>query len=76
MGLFLQLGVISPPRLFALLSQVDDSGNSIFTVLGRDMAADLRKVKSCAICYGEPRATEPPTWCQEANVLWPALEAF
>lgn len=35
------------------LSQVDDTGHSIFTVLGRNMAADLRKVKNCAICYGE-----------------------
>ncbi len=33
-------------------SQVDDSGSSIFTVLGRDMAADLKRVKNCAICYG------------------------
>ncbi|XP_062254853.1 collagen alpha-6(VI) chain isoform X1 [Platichthys flesus] len=31
--------------------EVDDSGNSIFSVLGRDMAANLRKVKNCAICY-------------------------
>ncbi|XP_060937286.1 collagen alpha-6(VI) chain [Limanda limanda] len=31
--------------------EVDDSGNSIFSVLGRDMSADLRKVKNCAICY-------------------------
>ncbi|KAA8578172.1 hypothetical protein FQN60_007016, partial [Etheostoma spectabile] len=31
--------------------EADDSGSSIFTVLGRDMAADLRKVHNCAICY-------------------------
>ncbi|XP_034057186.1 collagen alpha-6(VI) chain isoform X2 [Gymnodraco acuticeps] len=31
--------------------KVDDSGSSIFTVLGRNPAADLRKVKNCAICY-------------------------
>lgn len=36
----------------AVSSQVDDTRNFIFTVLGRDMAADLRKVKNCAICYG------------------------
>ncbi|TNN46226.1 Collagen alpha-6(VI) chain [Liparis tanakae] len=31
--------------------EVDDSGSSIFSVLGKDMAADLEKVKTCAICY-------------------------
>lgn len=31
--------------------QVDDSGNSMFTVLGRNEEADLRRVQSCAICY-------------------------
>ncbi|XP_031697446.1 collagen alpha-6(VI) chain-like [Anarrhichthys ocellatus] len=31
--------------------QVDDSGRSIFTVLGKNMAADLKKVQSCAVCY-------------------------
>lgn len=34
-------------------SQIDDSGSSIFVVLGRDVAADLRKVKNCAVCYGQ-----------------------
>lgn len=34
-------------------SQVDDSGNSIYVVLGRDLEADLAKIRSCTICYGE-----------------------
>ncbi|XP_057689800.1 collagen alpha-6(VI) chain isoform X1 [Corythoichthys intestinalis] len=31
--------------------ELDDTKNSVFTVLGRDPAADLRKVKNCVICY-------------------------
>lgn len=31
--------------------QVDDSGNSIFNVLGRNQEEDLRRIQSCAICY-------------------------
>ncbi|XP_071325050.1 collagen alpha-6(VI) chain-like [Trachinotus anak] len=31
--------------------EVDDSRNFVFTVLGRDPATDLRRVKNCAICY-------------------------
>ncbi|XP_056236931.1 collagen alpha-6(VI) chain-like isoform X1 [Seriola aureovittata] len=45
--------------------EVDDSGNSIFTVLGRDMAADLRKVKNCAICYDPCRRSEQCSFIQE-----------
>ncbi|XP_071324339.1 collagen alpha-6(VI) chain-like isoform X2 [Trachinotus anak] len=45
--------------------EVDDSGNSIFTVLGRDMAADLRKVKNCAICYDPCKRSEQCTFIQE-----------
>uniref|UniRef100_UPI0037E74C95 collagen alpha-6(VI) chain isoform X2 n=1 Tax=Semicossyphus pulcher TaxID=241346 RepID=UPI0037E74C95 len=53
--------------------QVDDSGNAIFTVLGRDMAADLRKVKDCAICYdpckrSEQCSIQEPLQPQEADV--------
>lgn len=36
----------------AVSRQVDDTENHVFTVLGRDMAADLRRVRMCAICYG------------------------
>lgn len=31
--------------------QVDDSGNSMFTLLGQNLEDDLRRVQSCAICY-------------------------
>ncbi|KAG7218228.1 hypothetical protein INR49_020537 [Caranx melampygus] len=31
--------------------EVDDTRHFVLTVLGRDMAADLRIVKNCAICY-------------------------
>lgn len=34
-------------------SQVDESGKSLFIVLGRNMAADLRRAKNCLICYGK-----------------------
>lgn len=44
---------------------VDDSGNSIFTVLGRDTAADLGRVKNCAICYDPCRRSELCTFIQE-----------
>ncbi|XP_044062813.1 collagen alpha-6(VI) chain-like isoform X2 [Siniperca chuatsi] len=43
----------------------DDSGRSIFTVLGRDMAADLRKVKNCAICYDPCKRSEQCAFIQE-----------
>ncbi|XP_047196684.1 collagen alpha-6(VI) chain [Hippoglossus stenolepis] len=45
--------------------EVDDSGNSIFSVLGRDMATDLRKVKNCAICYDPCRRATECTSVQE-----------
>ncbi|XP_068425550.1 collagen alpha-6(VI) chain-like [Clinocottus analis] len=31
--------------------ELDDSGRSIFSVLGTDPAADLQKVQKCAVCY-------------------------
>ncbi|XP_031157288.1 collagen alpha-6(VI) chain isoform X1 [Sander lucioperca] len=45
--------------------EADDSGNSIFTVLGRDMAADLRKVQNCAICYDPCKRLEQCAFIQE-----------
>uniref|UniRef100_UPI0037E9B12B collagen alpha-6(VI) chain-like n=1 Tax=Semicossyphus pulcher TaxID=241346 RepID=UPI0037E9B12B len=54
---------------------VDDTRQAIFTVLGRsqDMAADLRKVKDCAICYdpckrSEQCSIQEPLQPQEADV--------
>ncbi|XP_051255377.1 collagen alpha-6(VI) chain [Dicentrarchus labrax] len=44
--------------------QVDDTGNSIFMVLGTDMT-DLGKVKNCAICYDPCRPSEQCTFIQE-----------
>ncbi|XP_030013917.1 collagen alpha-6(VI) chain isoform X2 [Sphaeramia orbicularis] len=44
---------------------VDDTGRGIFTVLGRDMATDLRKVKTCAICYDPCRPSELCAFIQE-----------
>uniref|UniRef100_A0A3Q2TR49 Collagen type VI alpha 6 chain n=1 Tax=Fundulus heteroclitus TaxID=8078 RepID=A0A3Q2TR49_FUNHE len=40
--------------------EVDDSGNSIFTLLTRqeNLATDLRKIKNCAICYDPCRPSE------------------
>ncbi|KAK2909653.1 collagen alpha-6(VI) chain-like isoform X2 [Channa argus] len=38
--------------------EIDDSGNSLFTVLGGNMAADLRKVKNCVVCYDPCKPTE------------------
>ncbi|TDH11233.1 hypothetical protein EPR50_G00058760 [Perca flavescens] len=38
--------------------KVDDTGNTLFIVLGRDTAADLQKVKNCAICYDPCRRSE------------------
>ncbi|XP_044214882.1 collagen alpha-6(VI) chain isoform X2 [Thunnus albacares] len=54
--------------------EVDETGNSIFILLGRDMDADLRKAKNCAICYDPCRRTEEcasiqePMRPQEVNV--------
>ncbi|XP_073340800.1 collagen alpha-6(VI) chain-like [Pagrus major] len=45
--------------------EVDDTGHSIFTVLGRNMAADLRRVKNCAICYDPCRPLEECASIQE-----------
>ncbi|XP_036930518.1 collagen alpha-6(VI) chain-like isoform X2 [Acanthopagrus latus] len=45
--------------------EVDDTGHSIFTVLGRNMAADLRKVKNCAICFDPCRPSEECSFIQE-----------
>ncbi|XP_029361065.1 collagen alpha-6(VI) chain isoform X2 [Echeneis naucrates] len=45
--------------------QVDDSGNYVFTVLGKDVAADLRKVKNCAICYDPCKRSEECAFIQE-----------
>ncbi|XP_078108114.1 collagen alpha-6(VI) chain-like [Sander vitreus] len=38
--------------------KVDDTGHSLFIVLRREMAADLQKVKNCAICYDPCRRSE------------------
>ncbi|XP_070692202.1 collagen alpha-6(VI) chain [Pempheris klunzingeri] len=46
--------------------ELDDSGSSIFSVLGRDMAADLRKVKNCAICYDPCSRSEQCAFIREA----------
>ncbi|XP_026172742.1 collagen alpha-6(VI) chain-like isoform X2 [Mastacembelus armatus] len=45
--------------------QIDDSGSSIFTVLGRDMSADLRKVRNCALCYDPCRPLEECAFIQK-----------
>ncbi|XP_042345729.1 collagen alpha-6(VI) chain-like [Plectropomus leopardus] len=45
--------------------RVDDTRNFVFTVMGRDMAADLVKVKSCAICYDPCRPSELCAFIQE-----------
>ncbi|XP_039662109.1 collagen alpha-6(VI) chain [Perca fluviatilis] len=45
--------------------EADDSGNAIFTVLGRDMAVDLRKVQNCAICYDPCKRLEQCAFIQE-----------
>ncbi|XP_070690878.1 collagen alpha-6(VI) chain-like [Pempheris klunzingeri] len=45
--------------------EVDDTRNSIFTVLGRDMAADLGKVKNCAICHDPCRRSEECAFIQD-----------
>ncbi|KAM9852029.1 collagen alpha-6(VI) chain-like [Aulostomus maculatus] len=47
--------------------EVDDSGNSIFTVLGRvqTQAADLRKVRHCAVCYDPCRRSDECAFIKE-----------
>ncbi|XP_036930513.1 collagen alpha-6(VI) chain isoform X4 [Acanthopagrus latus] len=44
--------------------EADDSGKSIFVVLGRD-ASELRKVKNCAVCYDPCRRLEECSFIQE-----------
>ncbi|XP_049585447.1 collagen alpha-6(VI) chain [Syngnathus scovelli] len=45
--------------------ELDDTGKSIFTVLGRDAAADLWKVKNCAVCYDPCRHGQECTFIRE-----------
>ncbi|XP_034721930.1 collagen alpha-6(VI) chain-like, partial [Etheostoma cragini] len=45
---------------------VDDTGNSQFVVLGRDMAEDLQKVRNCSICYDPCRRLEMCPSIQDA----------
>ncbi|XP_013884856.1 collagen alpha-6(VI) chain [Austrofundulus limnaeus] len=47
--------------------ELDDSGRSIFTVLTRprDLAAELRKVKNCAVCYDPCRRSEDCSFIQD-----------
>ncbi|XP_037310495.2 collagen alpha-6(VI) chain-like [Pungitius pungitius] len=45
--------------------QVDDSGHSIFTVLRRDMAADLKSVQNCAVCYDPCQRQDQCPFIQE-----------
>ncbi|TKS82714.1 Collagen alpha-6(VI) chain [Collichthys lucidus] len=45
--------------------KVDDSGLAIFTVLGTNICADLKKVKKCAICYDPCRPSEECAFIQE-----------
>ncbi|XP_077472296.1 uncharacterized protein LOC144086279 isoform X2 [Stigmatopora argus] len=45
------MAVMEFRELDAVLAELDESGKSVFTVLGRDVAADLRKLKICVICY-------------------------
>ncbi|XP_024114131.1 collagen alpha-6(VI) chain isoform X2 [Oryzias melastigma] len=47
--------------------EVDDSGNSIFVLLGRpqNQLSDLKKVKNCAICYDPCRRSEDCAFIQD-----------
>ncbi|KAM9782555.1 collagen alpha-6(VI) chain-like [Neosynchiropus ocellatus] len=45
--------------------EVDDTGNSIFVVLGRDPNADLRKIRNCAICYDPCQRLEECSFIQD-----------
>ncbi|XP_078027421.1 collagen alpha-6(VI) chain-like [Epinephelus lanceolatus] len=45
--------------------EVDDTRNFVYTVMGRDVAADLQKVKDCAICYDPCRPSELCTFIQD-----------
>uniref|UniRef100_A0AAZ1XKW7 VWFA domain-containing protein n=1 Tax=Oreochromis aureus TaxID=47969 RepID=A0AAZ1XKW7_OREAU len=61
--------IISPRNVPAInqAMEADDTGNSIFTVLRRpqEPAADLRRVKNCAICYDPCRRAEECAFIQE-----------
>ncbi|KAM8868890.1 LOW QUALITY PROTEIN: collagen alpha-6(VI) chain-like [Spinachia spinachia] len=45
--------------------EVDDSGRSIFTVLRKDMAADLKSVQNCAVCYDPCQRPDQCPFIQE-----------
>ncbi|XP_063736075.1 collagen alpha-6(VI) chain-like [Eleginops maclovinus] len=45
--------------------KVDESGASIFTLLGRDPAPDLMKVKNCAICYDPCQRSQQCSFIQD-----------
>ncbi|XP_047455499.1 collagen alpha-6(VI) chain-like [Mugil cephalus] len=45
--------------------EVDDSGRSMFVVLGRQQNQDLRRVKNCAICYDPCRRSEECSFIQD-----------
>uniref|UniRef100_H3CAL3 Collagen, type VI, alpha 4a n=1 Tax=Tetraodon nigroviridis TaxID=99883 RepID=H3CAL3_TETNG len=45
--------------------ELDDSGNAIFSVLGRDAVASLQKVKDCAICYDPCQRSQQCSFIQE-----------
>lgn len=47
--------------------EVDDTGSSMFTLLGRqqDQISDLRKIKNCAICYDPCRRLEECSFIQD-----------
>ncbi|XP_061885754.1 collagen alpha-6(VI) chain isoform X2 [Entelurus aequoreus] len=47
--------------------ELDDTGKSIFAVLGRDAAADLRRVKNCAVCYDPCRRAQECVFIQETQ---------
>ncbi|XP_034553414.1 collagen alpha-6(VI) chain [Notolabrus celidotus] len=45
--------------------EVDDTRRAIFTVLGRDMSADLNTVKDCAICYDPCKRSDQCSFIQD-----------
>lgn len=58
------LSLRSSPEVEKAL-QVDDSGNSIFSVLGRNQEEDLRRIQSCAICYDPCSRSEVCSFIQQ-----------
>jgi len=40
--------------------QADDTGNSVFLLLGRsqNIAVDLQKIKNCVICFGKKQRSK------------------